>query len=146
MIASLAKTAAGPGRGRTTDIDRLAGLKVRQRRIMLGITQQQMADLLGITYQQAHKYETGINRISAGRLHRIASVLGVEVTYFFPGQGEEQSLQPGQPHRQVMELAQNFLALTDPRQRQIVCDLVRSLAGSAATKEDALDEVSTIAA
>ena len=50
---------------------------------MLGLTQQQMAELLGVTYQQAHKYETGINRISAGQLYQIARALGVEISHFF---------------------------------------------------------------
>jgi DNA-binding XRE family transcriptional regulator len=54
--------------GRTQDIDRHVGARVRERRIMLGLTQQQLADLIGVTYQQAHKYERGINRVSAGRL------------------------------------------------------------------------------
>ena len=46
---------------------------------MLGLTQHQMAELIGVTYQQAHKYETAINRISAGRLYQIAQALDVEV-------------------------------------------------------------------
>jgi DNA-binding XRE family transcriptional regulator len=54
--------------GRTQDIDHHVGARVRERRIMLGLTQQQLADLIGVTYQQAHKYERGINRVSAGRL------------------------------------------------------------------------------
>ena len=54
--------------GRTQDVDRHVGARVRERRIMLGFTQQQLADLIGVTYQQAHKYERGINRVSAGRL------------------------------------------------------------------------------
>jgi len=52
---------------------------------MLGLTQQQLADLIGVTYQQAHKYERGINRVSAGRLFEIAQVLSVPVGYFFGG-------------------------------------------------------------
>ena len=52
---------------------------------MLGLTQQQMAELIGVTYQQAHKYEKGVNRVSAGRLYHIAQALGVEVGYFFEG-------------------------------------------------------------
>ncbi|HLY58110.1 MAG TPA: helix-turn-helix transcriptional regulator, partial [Stellaceae bacterium] len=51
---------------RTQDIDRHVGARIRERRIMLGLTQQQLADLIGVTYQQAHKYERGINRVSAG--------------------------------------------------------------------------------
>ena len=50
---------------------------------MLGLTQQQMADLIGVTYQQAHKYEKGINRVAAGRLYSIARALGVEAGYFY---------------------------------------------------------------
>src|SRR5580698_11610968 len=69
--------------GRTQDIDRHVGARVRERRIMLGLTQQQLADLIGVTYQQAHKYERGINRVSAGRLFEVAQVLGVPVSYFF---------------------------------------------------------------
>src|SRR3954451_23041748 len=71
--------------GRTQDIDRHVGGRVRERRIMLGLTQQQLADLIGVTYQQAHKYERGINRISAGRLYEIAQVLSVPIGYFFDG-------------------------------------------------------------
>src|ERR1700728_1633399 len=71
--------------GRTQEIDRHVGARGRERRIMLGFTQQQLADLIGVTYQQAHKYERGINRISAGRLFEIARVLSVPVSEFFDG-------------------------------------------------------------
>jgi transcriptional regulator with XRE-family HTH domain len=73
------------GRARPQDIDRYVGARIRARRIMLGLTQQQMAELVGVTYQQAHKYEKGINRVSAGRLYSIAQALRVEVSYFFEG-------------------------------------------------------------
>jgi transcriptional regulator with XRE-family HTH domain len=49
---------------------------MRERRIMLGLTQQQMAALIGVTSQQAHMYEKGLNRVSAGRLYSIAQALG----------------------------------------------------------------------
>ena len=51
-----------------TDIDLHLGRRLRRRRRLLGLTQQQMAELIGVTYQQAHKYESGTNRIAAGRL------------------------------------------------------------------------------
>ena len=57
-----------------TDVDRYVGSRIRERRVMLGLSQQQMAQLIGVTYQQAHKYERGINRISAGRLFEIARI------------------------------------------------------------------------
>ena len=63
MVATKRVTAEAP-RPRAQDLDRHIGERMRQRRIMLGLTQQQMADLIGVTYQQAHKYEKGINRIA----------------------------------------------------------------------------------
>src|SRR5262245_52565477 len=70
---------------RTQDIDRHVGARIRERRIMLGLTQQQLADLIGVTYQQAHKYERGINRVSAGRLFEVSQVLSVPGSYFLAG-------------------------------------------------------------
>ena len=67
------------------------GARVRDRRIFLGLTQQQMAELIGVTYQQAHKYEKGINRVSAGRLYNIAQALGVDVSYFFESLGSDRA-------------------------------------------------------
>src|SRR5690242_21960643 len=78
IAASDAPARTAPGRrstGRTQDTDRYVGARIRERRIMLGLTQQQLADLIGVTYQQAHKYERGINRVSAGRLFEVAQVL-----------------------------------------------------------------------
>lgn len=72
-----------PRVSRATDTDRHVGARIRERRIVLGLSQHQMADLIGVTYQQAHKYESGINRVSAGRLFEIARVLKVPVGYFF---------------------------------------------------------------
>src|SRR6187399_320194 len=81
--------AARRSTSRTQDIDRYVGARIRERRIMLGLTQQQLADLIGVTYQQAHKYERGINRVSAGRLYEMAQVLSVPVNYFFDGLEQE---------------------------------------------------------
>ena len=69
---------------------------MRERRMLLGLTQQQMAELIGVTYQQAHKYEKGINRIAGRRLSRIAQGLGVEIGFFFEmsGRSGERRAQP----------------------------------------------------
>jgi transcriptional regulator with XRE-family HTH domain len=65
-------------RGRSTEaIDGHVGARIRERRIMLGLTQEQLAERIGVTYPQAHKYERGMNRISAGRLFEIGRTLGV---------------------------------------------------------------------
>jgi transcriptional regulator with XRE-family HTH domain len=62
-------------KGRAGDFDRLIGRRIRERQIMIGLTQQDLADLIGVTYQQAHKYEKGIDRISVSRLVQIADAL-----------------------------------------------------------------------
>jgi transcriptional regulator with XRE-family HTH domain len=105
---------------------------------MLGLTQQQMAELIGVTYQQAHKYETGINRISAGRLYQIARALGVDISYFFedvePGDGaaaaRSRELMPQQ--RMLLELARNFAAIKNRKHQEAVCHLARALSDSEA--------------
>src|SRR6516164_66139 len=104
---------------RTQDIDRHVGARIRERRIMLGLTQQQLADLIGVTYQQAHKYERGINRVSAGRLFEVAQVLGVPVSHFFDGleQGSERGISPRE--RMCLELARNFAQIPNERHRRL---------------------------
>ena len=103
---------------------------------MLGLTQQQMAELIGVTYQQAHKYETGINRISAGRLYQIARALGVEISYFFEdvepagGAARNQELMPQQ--RMLLELARNFAAIKSRKHQEALCHLARVLSDSEA--------------
>jgi transcriptional regulator with XRE-family HTH domain len=113
---------------RATDADRFVGLRVRERRIMLGLSQQQMADMIGVTYQQTHKYERGINRISAGRLFDIAKVLKVPVNFFYEGLeggGNNEELTARQ--RMCLELARNFSRITDQRHQEALSHLARAL-------------------
>jgi transcriptional regulator with XRE-family HTH domain len=112
-----------------TDVDRYVGSRIRERRVMLGLSQQQMAHLIGVTYQQAHKYERGINRISAGRLFEIARVLRVPVSYFFEGlegNGSEDDLSMRQ--RMCLELARNFTQIPNEKHREALSQLARVLA------------------
>src|SRR5690349_7946613 len=122
----------GPQRAR--DIDHHIAARLRQRRTMLGLTQQQVAELVGITYQQAHKYETGANRVSAGRLHQLARALGVEPGYFYEGLGSGERPRPTARQRQTIELARSFAALPRPQQEALVA-LARALAGTEAPAE-----------
>ena len=73
-------------------IDELVGQRIRWRRKELKWTQEQLSEKLGLTFQQVQKYEKGVNRISAGRLYELASVLDVEIGYFFEGAKEYLSL------------------------------------------------------
>jgi transcriptional regulator with XRE-family HTH domain len=113
---------------RIQDIDHYVGARVRERRIMLGFTQQQLADLIGVTYQQAHKYERGINRISAGRLFDIAQVLSVPVNYFFEGLDGESARPVSPRERMCLELARNFTQIPDERHQEALSQLARVLA------------------
>lgn len=75
-------------KGSAQPIDGHVGQKLRIRRSLLGMSQEKLADKVGITFQQIQKYERGTNRVSASRLHEFSSILGVPVGYFFPDQDE----------------------------------------------------------
>jgi transcriptional regulator with XRE-family HTH domain len=126
--AARLKASDEPRRSRPQDVDRHLGIRMRERRIMLGLTQQQMAELIGVTYQQAHKYEKGINRIAGGRLYQIAQALGVDVGYFYDGLGGNgASFKPNQQQRLLLELARGFTALPSRKHQEAICSLVRAL-------------------
>ena len=67
----------------------MVGQRIRWRRRELKLSQEQLAELLKLTFQQVQKYEKGVNRVSAGRLFEIASVMGVSVNYFYDGAAEQ---------------------------------------------------------
>ena len=118
----------GARRPRAQNIDRHIGARLRQRRVLNGLSQQGLADLIGVTYQQAHKYENGRNRISAGRLYAIARVLDVDIGYFFEGLQGDQPSRPIPQQRVFLDLARNFRSIRTPRHQEMVCMLTRILA------------------
>jgi transcriptional regulator with XRE-family HTH domain len=119
-----------PRRGRSTAaIDDHVGARIRERRIMLGLTQQQLAEMIGVTYQQAHKYERGINRVSAGRLYEIARVLNAPITYFYEGVGEEAPRAAAPHQRMLLEIARNFGEIQNEKHQEAFSQLARALAG-----------------
>jgi len=120
---------AKPKRGRSTGaVDDFVGGRIRERRIMLGLTQQQLAEMIGVTYQQAHKYERGINRVSAGRLYEIAQVLSVPVGYFFDGLQDQNTRSISPRERMCLELARNFAQIPNERHQEALSQLARVLA------------------
>ncbi len=112
---------------RAKEVDRFVGGRIRERRIMMGLTQQEMAELIGVTYQQAHKYERGINRVSAGRLFDIAQALGVPVSHFFDGVEDGAALESTPRQRMCLELARNFGQITNQRHQEALSFLARAL-------------------
>ena len=117
------------------DADRQIGARIRRRRMMLCLTQQQVATMIGISYQQVHKYESGRNRVSAGRLFDFAQALDVNVAYFFKGLSGEPAATKTQD-RLMLELARNFAAISDPAYRDAVLALVRAMAVGSADDGD----------
>jgi len=120
----------------TTRIERYVGARIRQRRIMLGLTQQQLAQMVGITYQQAHKYERGINRVSADRLYELAKVLEVDVGYFFDDFEAKEVDDSSDRQRLALDLARNFARIDDRRQQEALAQLTRVLAERRGKKAD----------
>ncbi len=109
--------------------DRHVGMRIRERRIMLGLSQQQLAVMIGVTYQQAHKYERGLNRISAGRLYDIAQVLSVPISWFFEGMDAESSTGEMSPRqRMCLELARNFALIDNLKHQEALSQMARALA------------------
>jgi transcriptional regulator with XRE-family HTH domain len=122
-----------------TSVDRHIGGRVRRRRIALGLSQEGLADALGLTFQQVQKYEKGVNRIGAARLLQIAGILDVGIEFFFDGLDEPGGRQVSPEKRSMAEflsvtesdrLVRSFLRLKDDEARRKVADLVEWLASS----------------
>ena len=113
---------------RAGSVDRFVGQRIRDRRVMLGLSQQQMADMIGVTYQQAHKYERVINRISAGRLYEISRALNVPITFFYDGLDGVEDESASQRQRRCLELARNFASISNEKHQEALSQLARALA------------------
>lgn len=124
-----------------SQIDVFVGSRVRMRRLMAGLSQEKLADGLGITFQQVQKYEKGTNRIGASRLQAIADVLGVHPSFFFQ-EGEEGGTpraglgdvrEPNEissfvSSKEGIALNRAFLKITDPVLRKKIISLVAAVA------------------
>jgi len=115
-------------------VDVHVGKRVRHRRWMVGMTQQQLAEKVGIKFQQIQKYETGMNRISASRLWDIAEALQVPVSYVFEGMdGDDTSGIPGDilADKEALELIRSYYAIPENQRRRLF-ELARVLSEAAA--------------
>lgn len=118
---------------KSSPVDARVGARIRQRRVALGLTLHELASRVGVSFQQLQKYEAGDSRISASRLHQIAQVLDVAITWFFvpevakagtrPQASQEVSLR-----QETDRLVSLFSAIDDPRARRAIMDLVTILA------------------
>ena len=120
-------------------VDAHVGHRVRLRRMLIGMSQERLGELLGLTFQQVQKYEKGINRIGAGRLYEVAGILGVPVAFFYEDVSDEVSSSgaenDGPPpvmeflsSPEGLQLSLAFMRIRDVKVKRRILDLVRSLA------------------
>jgi transcriptional regulator with XRE-family HTH domain len=119
---------------RTQDIDAAVGLRMAARRSALGLSQTALAGQLGVSFQQVQKYEKGANRVSASRLHQVATVLGCSVADFFPPRPGDRDPVAGLRDLTATAdgraLAEAFPRISDPMLRQAVTRVVAALASA----------------
>ena len=108
-------------------VDVHVGQKIRQRRWLTGMTQQKLAELVGIKFQQIQKYETGANRVSASRLWEIADALGVDIGFFFEGirtEKENSKVMENVPvdvmgDKEAMDLIRSYYSIPEDQRRRL---------------------------
>ncbi len=126
----------------TSAFDAFVGEKVKIRRMLVGMSQERLGELLGLTFQQIQKYEKGVNRISAGRLFEVSVYLNSPITYFYEGLslsgGEAQGFAETEQDAVVakflsnsegLQLAHAYMSIDDPKTRKSLLELAKSLSG-----------------
>lgn len=128
-------------------IDRHVGLRIRLRRRELGVSQERLADSIGLTFQQVQKYERAANRVSASKLWEMAKALRTTITYFYEGladpvatpaetDSETSDIQAFLMTPEGMELAALFPQIRRARVRRRLLDLVRAMAEEEAARRE----------
>ncbi len=143
------KPSYGRGTGIPSPVDIHVGARVRIRRVLLGMTQTDLGDALGLTFQQVQKYENGKDRISASKLFKLSQVLEVSIEYFFedmppdvagisPGKGRGKAKKPpsNEPNpmakRETLELVRAYYKIEDADIRQHLREMARVLGADGA--------------
>lgn len=111
----------------THPVDVHVGKRVRHRRWLIGMTQQQLAEQVGIKFQQIQKYETGANRVSASRLWDIADALDVPVSFFFEGLEDGATADPDKSvvpsdlmgDKEALDLVRSYYAIPENQRRRL---------------------------
>ena len=125
-------------------VDAHVGERLKQRRLTLGLSQERLGELLGLTFQQIQKYERGSNRLGASRLYEAACALDVEIAYFFDGLARNSDslareaiddLQcggcgPAPPRRDTFELVRAFERIGDPELRRRLLQITEAVAAA----------------
>src|SRR5215212_4366143 len=122
------------------DVDRHVGSRVRMQRMLVGVSQEKLGEACGITFQQIQKYEKGMNRMGASRLHQIARILQVPVEFFYEGAPSEagsggltsadrssRSMTDFLGTSEGLELVKAFMAVKDAKVRRRIVDLTKAV-------------------
>lgn len=141
---------------RPNPVDVHVGQRLRQRRVLAGLSQEKLARMVGITFQQVQKYERGANRIVASRLYQLANVLDVPVSYFFEDMSEqaanddrqgEQSLVSADvlshdimAERETLELVRTYYSIDNENVRRRAFDLLRALSNRNAPSIEEIED------
>jgi transcriptional regulator with XRE-family HTH domain len=127
-----------------TDADKHIGLRIRLRRISIGMSQERLGEILGLTFQQVQKYEKGMNRVGAGRLVEVAEALGVTVGYFFEGyvkvgagDSPGDDIQPLISTPDSLAMARAFARISDLTVRKKLVAMVEAVADALPTDNTA---------
>ncbi len=151
----LAKAKAGMAeatkkKGRANSIDENIGVQLRQRRALLGMSQEKLAEQVGITFQQIQKYENGANRVSASRLFEFSKVLDIPVNFFYENSKPDIRLAEGfaendqsafdgpedvMKRKETLELIRVYYSIENPKLRKDLFKLVKSMAENAKTED-----------
>ncbi|MCK6417401.1 MAG: helix-turn-helix domain-containing protein [Alphaproteobacteria bacterium] len=146
MIIQKRKTKGSPD-----SVDVHVGNRLRIRRSLLGLSQEKLAEAVGLTFQQVQKYERGINRISAGRLFQFSRILDVPITYFYEqvqniGRSAYAGLSDDGPddyiadddvmnNKETLALVRAYYAIKDPEARKDIVKFIKSMADRLGTEE-----------
>ena len=136
-------------KGRAGSIDEYIGVRLRQRRTLLGITQEKLAESVGITFQQIQKYENGANRVSAGRLFEFSKILKTSMDYFYENykpsksksyyklglsDGEQEPIIRDQEdvmaRKETLELVRAYYSIKDEELRKNLLSIAKTMAKS----------------
>lgn len=133
---------------RASQIDLLVAQKIRAYRLERRLSQSDLAEKLGVTFQQVQKYERGVNRVGAGRLFEIAQLLSVSIKDLYPNPDTNVSELNSKPERMedlvtlassidTLLLVKSFAAISDPRRRKRILALVQDVAATENKEGDA---------
>lgn len=125
---------AGRRKGQIDPVDAHVGARLRMRRTLVGMSQEQLGATVGISFQQVQKYERGINRMGASRLYQFAKILRIPVSYYFDElEGHEsQNLVTTEEEkiysRETLTLVRAYYAVPDKKQREKIMSLIKTMA------------------